>query len=86
MNSKQEQMVNVVDPETGSTKAIPRSKVCFKLREQEVDGKTVYCANDAFYKRDETGALRLLYNTKPGKAAKKAAKRERVKELRAAQV
>ena len=70
MKSKQEMMIEI------DGKQVARSKVCFKLRKQTVDGKEIECATDAFYERDKTGALHLLYNTKPGKAAK----RERVKE------
>jgi hypothetical protein len=74
VKSKQEAMIEI------DGKQVARSKVCFKLRKQTVDGKEIECATDAFYERDKTGALHLLYNVKPGKAARKAAKRERVKE------
>ena len=79
MKSKQSEKVEVFD-EHGCKQTVDRSEVCYKLREQKVDGETVLCAVDAFYKRDETGAVRRLYNEKPGKAAKKALKRERVKQ------
>jgi hypothetical protein len=82
MKSKQSEMVEVVGRD-GIKITVDRSKVCYKLREQKVDGETILCAVDAFYKRDETGALRRLYNSKPGKAAKKALKREKIKQRNA---
>jgi len=60
-------------------KKVKRTSISYKLREQEVEGEKVLCATDAFYTRNENGSLKLLYNNKPGKKAKKALKRERVK-------
>jgi len=59
---------------------VNRNRLCLKLRKQTVDGEEIECATDAFYKRDKSGALILLYNNKSGKAEKKRLKRERVKE------
>lgn len=84
MKSKQATMVEL------NGKMVNRSKICYKLRECKdkenkpiatEKGENILAASDAFYARDKkTGALQLLYNKKIGKAAKKAAKRERVKE------
>lgn len=83
MKSKQATMIEL------NGKMVNHSKICYKLRECKdkennpittEKGERILSASDAFYARDKTGALKLLYNTKPGKAAKRAAKRERVKE------
>ena len=65
-------------------KTVDRSRVCFKLGNATLDnGEKVKVASDrAVYRDRGDGAHIRLDRTKPGKKAKRAAKREKVKELK----